>query len=185
MFRHHWLLYVPVGLVLGVAVACSSSSSAPSTSDTYTGSCNIIASRCHPIKTPLGKECHELGHDRDDAKCGPRKAECLAECPETVEDGGHSDPVDSGTADAAAAGDAASEAAPDGGGACTAYCACMTATCASESSYPFADEAACLSACAAFSDANRTCYAASCEDAKTAADKEHDCEHASGTVACH
>lgn len=92
-------------------------------------------------------------------------------------------PVDAAGEDAADAGpDATADAAP---GPCAAYCTCMAATCASESSYPFADEAACLTSCAAFGASDRTCFANHCEDAKTANDKGHDCEHASGTVACH
>lgn len=165
-------------------VACSSSSSTPP-AETFAGSCSDLASRCHPVKTPLGVECHELGHEGDDAKCGPRKDECLAECPET--DGGHPPPEDGGSADVdAATADAASDTGADAGpDACAAYCTCMAATCASEPGYPFADEAACLSACSGFTAENRTCFAMHCETAKTAANKKHDCEHASGTIECH
>ena len=167
-------------LAFGIVLACSSSSSTPSNTD-YAGSCRELASRCHPIQTPLGHECHELGHDGDDAKCGPRKNDCLAECPER--DGGDHSPTDSGNDHPT---DAASDGAAEAGvNPCEAYCACMSATCASEPNYPFADEVACLSACAGFSADDRACFADHCEDAKTAADKEHDCEHASGAVACH
>ncbi|MBX3209426.1 MAG: hypothetical protein KF764_30615 [Labilithrix sp.] len=158
-----------------VAVACSSST--PSPAPDYTGSCRELASQCHGVKTPLGDECHDLGHDGDDAKCGPRKAECLAACPEGAKgDGGGSEPsdVDAGGGETDAATDAPADP-------CPVYCACMLSTCASE----FADEAACLSACAAFSAKDYACYAKHCEDAKTAADPSHDCEHASGAVACH
>jgi hypothetical protein len=63
----------------------------------------------------------------------------------------------------------------------------MTATCTSEPGYPYANEAACLSACAGFADMGRACVAAACERAKTAsgAAKEHECEHASAPAACH
>lgn len=159
---------------IALAIACSSSST-PSSTD-YTGSCRELASRCHGVSTPLGDECHDLGHDGDDSKCGPRKAECLAECPEKeASDGGHAPADDAGGDDA---GDASTDAPAD---PCSEYCTCMLSACAGE----FADEAACLSTCAAFSEEDFTCYAKHCEDAKTAADPAHDCEHASGAVACH
>lgn len=172
--------YVPA-FAFALFLACSSSSSVPKTDD-FTGSCSLLASRCHPIKTALGKECHALGHDGDDAKCGPRRSACLAECPETV-DTDASTPADSGGEEPK---DAGGDAAPDAASTpCATYCACMVATCASEPNYPFAGEAACLAACAGFTADDRSCYTGHCEDAKTAADKEHDCEHASGAVACH
>lgn len=168
-----------VALALGALVACSSSGSS-SDSAAYEGSCKELASRCHPVQTTLGQECHDLGHDGDDAKCGPRRAECLAECPEETahEDAGA--PAEDAGGDDAGGDDA-------GPTPCEAYCACMGATCATEPAYPFADDAACLSACAAFSSEDLTCRAASCEAAKSSSghDKEHDCEHASGAVACH
>lgn len=166
---------------LGVVVACSSSSSPEPTPADFAGSCSILVSRCHPIKTDLGKECHELGHDGDDSKCGPRKAECLAECPESAGDSGPAAPSGDGGEDT---GDGGSDSG-DAREACAAYCACMTSTCATEQGYPFADEAACLSACAGFVAESRACYAAACEEAKGLDEKEHGCVHASGTVACH
>ena len=159
-----------------LAVACSSST--PSPAPDYTGSCSQLASQCHGVTTPLGTECHNLGHDGDDSKCGPRKAECLAACPESAKsDGGH-EPSDVDAGGDAGAADASTDAPAD---PCPAYCECMKTACASE----FADEAACLSACAAFSAKDVTCFATHCEKAKTAADPAHDCEHASGAVACH
>jgi len=179
------LRFVPLASTLAVfaVVACSSSSSTPAGPD-YTGACQILASRCHPVKTTLGQECHELGHDGDDAKCGPRKESCLAECPEGAggEDGG-TQQEDGGSTDAGS--DAAADAADSGGGACATYCTCMAATCATEPGYPYANEAACLTACAAFDAKGVTCVAAACEKAKTAADKDHECEHAGSPTACH
>ncbi|MBX3213025.1 MAG: hypothetical protein KF850_13390 [Labilithrix sp.] len=155
---------------IALAIACSSSST-PSSPD-YAGACQELASRCHGVGTPLGDECHDLGHDGDDAKCGPRRAECLAACPKNdAEDAGH-------VADDAGSDDAGRDAPAD---RCSDYCACMLSTCASK----FANEAACLATCGAFSDEDFTCYSTHCEDAKTASDPAHDCEHASGDVACH
>jgi hypothetical protein len=57
----------------------------------------------------------------------------------------------------------------------------MKSACAAE----FADDAACLAACAGFAAKDVACFAQHCEDAKTAADPAHDCEHASGAAACH
>lgn len=162
-------------LVLAL-VACSSSTPAPA--EDYGGSCALLSNRCHPVKTALGKECHDLGHDGDDAKCGPRKAECLAECPEGAGDAGHE-------ADATPTTDAATDAADAGNDGCTTYCACMTATCATESSYPYADEAGCLAACKGFDQKGLTCVTAACEKAKTASDKAHECEHAGSPTGCH
>jgi hypothetical protein len=170
-----------VALTIGVVVACSSSDDKNTTPADYTGSCAELASRCHPIKTPLGIECHELGHTGDDAKCGPRKAECLAECPVQAEDdGGKADGSSTTNLDGGA--DAA-----DAGGPCADYCVCMATTCSDQPDYPYADEAACLVACNAFTAEDRTCHAAACEEAKTAEaeDKDHECMHASGAIACH
>lgn len=164
--------------VVLVALACSSASDPPRPSD-EAGSCSQLASRCHGVDTPIGKECHDLGHDGDDARCGPRKVECLAACPEKAhEDGGHGEqPSDAGE-DAADIADTGSDAPAD---PCRAYCDCMKTACSSV----FADDAACLSTCGGFSADDLTCFAKHCEDAKTAADPAHDCEHASGEVACH
>lgn len=164
-----------------VLLACSSSSTTPKSQD-FAGSCDLLASRCHDVSTALGAECHDLGHAGDDAKCGPRRSECLAECPEGAGKDA-SAPVDAGSDVHHDGGSDVDSAAPPG--PCEAYCACMTATCASEPGYPFADEAACLAACAGFSADDRACYTDHCEDAKTAADKKHDCDHAAGTTACH
>ena len=159
------------------AIACSSSSSNPAPADNA-GSCALLASQCHGVETALGAECHDLGHDGDDSKCGPRKAECLAACPEGAHHDGGSEP----TADAGDAGDAGGDAAPDApADSCRAYCDCMKLACASV----FADDATCLSTCGGFSASDHTCFSKHCEDAKSAADPAHDCEHASGAVACH
>ena len=162
--------------LLVMAIACSSSNDPPSGADNA-GSCALLASRCHGVDTALGNECHDLGHDGDDSKCGPRKVECLAACPEGDHgDGGHTEPdPDAGdTRDASA--DAEAGADP-----CRGYCDCMKTACATT----FDDDDACLAACAAFPAKDFACFAQHCEDAKTASDPAHDCEHASGEVACH
>ena len=169
--------FASVALVL-TAIACSSSSSSPPASDDA-GSCTLLASRCHGVESALGAECHDLGHAGDDSKCGPRKAECLAACPEGAHgDGGHDEPADAGVA-----GDAAAEADTDAdaGDPCRGYCDCMKTACGST----FDDDDACLSACGAFPAKDFACFAQHCEAAKAAADPAHDCEHASGAVACH
>jgi len=167
-----------VALVV-TAIACSSSSNERPLGADNAGSCALLASRCHGVDTALGNECHDLGHDGDDSKCGPRKVECLAACPDGVHgDGGHVEPHQ----DAGETRDASSDADADAGGdPCPGYCDCMKTACATT----FADDAACLSACAALPVEDFACFAQHCEDAKTAADPAHDCEHASGAVACH
>lgn len=170
------------GVALSCAIACSSSDDDTSAND-YAGSCKLLASRCHPVQTALGKECHDLGHDGNDSACGPRKAECLAECPEGIDDhdsGTHGDA--SSTTDAST--DAATDAADAGPTACALYCTCMVATCKDEASYPYDDEADCLATCAGFAADGRTCVASACEKAKTG-DKAHECEHAASASACH
>jgi hypothetical protein len=175
---HVLRLAIPAALI-AVVVACNSSSTSRSPSPDYTGSCEALAKQCHGVKTPLGDECHDLGHAGDDAKCGPRKAECLAGCPDDAHgDGGHEDAA---STDEDAGSDASADASDGAVDPCIAYCACMTTACSSV----FTDQSACLAACAGFSATNVTCFAASCEDAKTAADPAHDCEHASGAVECH
>lgn len=162
-------------IAAAVLFACSSSSSSPE-GDAFAGSCELLATRCHDSATELGTECHELGHAGDDTACGPRKDECLTECPESSA-GEQQDSGEVGSKDGGA--DARTEAT-----ACEAYCACMVATCTEEPSYPFDDEAACLAACEDFSESDLACYAAACEAATKKKDKEHDCEHASGTSHC-
>lgn len=53
--------------------------------------CLDIADRCHELAeaggSALAVECHELGHDGTQAECEMRMAECLAECPETLDAG--------------------------------------------------------------------------------------------------
>jgi hypothetical protein len=161
--------------VLLAVAACSSSSTPSPPVDDSAGSCRVLAKECHPHKTPLGIECHELGHEGDDAKCGPRKAECLAACPA----------IDGGDPHADAGGDAGQDAAGDAGQdagdpVCAAYCTCMVDTCATVPGYPYTTPTSCAAACAAFTAAERLCWPKFCESAKLAADKAHDCEHAWG-----
>ncbi len=156
---------------IGAIVACSSDD--PKTD--HTGACAALASRCHGVGTPLADECHDLGHAGDDARCGPRRDECLAACPERHEDGGdaHS------SADASGA-DADAAAAPE----CITYCSCMKSSCSDEVNYPFGDESVCYAACAAFSSGERSCFQSFCTaaGAPDAGAKSHQCEHATGKL---
>jgi hypothetical protein len=71
----------------------------------------------------------------------------------------------------------------DADSSCSAFCACMSTTCATEKSYPFPDVPACESWCSKRSDRERSCFAQFCTEAKTvgsAGVKTHDCEHATG-----
>jgi len=165
-----------VATIALVAIACSRTSGS---TDDSTGSCAVLAKQCHPygLKSAIGKECHDLGHDGDDTKCGPRKAECLAACP----------PIDGGEphdAEPDGGGDASSDGG-DGGGdggdpVCSSYCTCMTETCATIQGYPYGAPGSCAAACAAFGSEARTCWPKFCESARALADKKHDCEHAWG-----
>ncbi|MBS2012826.1 MAG: hypothetical protein JST00_08070 [Deltaproteobacteria bacterium] len=159
--------------VLAVTAACSSSSPASGAPD-VAGSCNELASRCHGFATPLAVECHELGHDGDDARCGPRRSECLAACPEGARDAGSEGAAQD------ASRDAPSDAAPDP--SCVAYCSCMSSACASVKNYPFTDVSACYAACATFSAADRACFTAFCGEAADSGAKDHACDHATGKL---
>jgi hypothetical protein len=97
----------------------------------------------------------------------------------------HDHPSDGG---AGAGGAPTSGGAPSTGGAgggepslCDAYCGCMSESCASYDAYPFADEAACLSACEAFTTEELSCFGGFCEQA-SGAPSEHLCEHAWGAL---
>lgn len=78
----------------------------------------------------------------------------------------------------------------EGGGEpsiCDAYCACMSDTCSSFDAYPYANEAACLAACEAFTAEELACFGGFCEAASTGTPTEHQCEHAwgdAGTSEC-
>ena len=169
------ILAVAASITLVLASACSSSTTA--TPADYVGSCDVLATRCHAAATALAKECHDLGHTGDDAKCGPRRAECLTECPEaSSEDSGKPDadsPIGDGSTDAA-------DAAPDP--ACVSLCSCVEATCADQSNYPYGDPGSCLAACALFSAAERSCFQSFCEKAADGGTKAHDCDHATGKL---
>jgi len=169
-------------LSIAGALACSSSPD-PAVPD-YAGSCDALASRCHKSTTVLGVECHDLGHDGDDAKCGPRKGACFAECIAREEDDGGPDGAVAPEGDAGPLPDAGASADSP----CATYCACMGATCGTQPSYPFASEAACLSACSAFDRPGLVCVVAACERAKSApsaSNKTHECEHGRSPTACH
>ncbi len=66
---------------------------------------------------------------------------------------------------------------------CEAYCTCMEQNCRMVS-YPWANRAACLTACGAFSAPARTCFTTFCMSVPTvsAGEREHTCEHGSGEL---
>jgi hypothetical protein len=68
---------------------------------------------------------------------------------------------------------------------CEAYCGCMTTHCSEYAAYPYADENACLDACAELSPDALTCFSAFCADAEVEPSPdlaEHWCEHAWGEL---
>ena len=173
MNRSTFFFLLGSALALGALVACSSSTTPGSTTQDFTGSCQELASRCHSQASTLGKECHDLGHDGDDSKCGPREAECLAECPEKpATDGGLG-----GDAHAEEAGDAASVDPT-----CRALCTCLAGSCGSKTGYPYPDDAACLAACGALDAPSKACFPKWCAKAEAAgaSSNVHFCEHAWG-----
>ena len=153
-----------------VAIACSSSDGTGGPPSDYAGSCGVLASRCHGTANDLAKECHELGHDGDDGKCGPKRNECLAVCPEKEQE----EPHDAGI------GDAATDASPEP--ACVAYCTCMARNCSSMTNYPFSEESTCYGACAAYSTEERSCFQSFCVEATDAGSNAHACDHATGKL---
>jgi hypothetical protein len=171
------------GVVLGltfawVAGACSSSTSDP---PDPTGSCDLLASRCHHYAkdSALANECHELGHTGDDTKCGPRKDECLAACPPF--DAAKPD-VDVPDAPAdAAAGDSSDAPVDSGPDVCPDYCKCLNDTCSAVTGYPFASVDQCLAACKQMTDPQKKCWPGFCAQASAGGStKNHNCEHAWG-----
>jgi FtsP/CotA-like multicopper oxidase with cupredoxin domain len=46
----------------------------------YASFCGQLAAACHSDETPLGVECHDLGHSGDEATCEARHVSCLAQC---------------------------------------------------------------------------------------------------------
>lgn len=71
---------------------------------------------------------------------------------------------------------------------CAAYCACLEPTCSSYADYPYDAAGSCMAACQAYTEVERSCFGAFCEQASGAvAGKEHLCEHAwggAGTSEC-
>lgn len=179
----------------GVIVACSSSddATAPPSNE---GSCAKLASQCHPYaqKSALANECHELGHAGDDSKCGPRLAECQAECPLT--DAGESDlPFEIGPDGEvidkrhdAAANDAntdGSDGAPQISQACVDYCACLEPTCGfQKADYKYTSIGQCQEACMTFEADELDCWSKFCNHAKTLseANRQHECQHSIGVL---
>lgn len=65
--------------------------------------------------------------------------------------------------------------------ACATYCACLQDSCSAHDQFPHADLAACETACAGFTDVERTCWSEYCELAQVGDDDQANyCEHASG-----
>jgi len=156
----------PIFAAMGI-LACTTTVE-PTPADDTRGACQAIGV-CHGTAGSIAEECHDLAHAGDDVACGKRKSECLAACPTIPK-------VDSGAvADAGDAGPPAPTAE------CRAYCTCMGTTCKGKPKYPFLDDAGCLAGCAAFSAAERKCFAGFCASASTAAGS-HDCEHAGGAL---
>lgn len=151
--------------------ACTTDKAAPPTTASFAGSCETLASRCHSQKTTTAKQCHDLGHEGDDTKCGPRLDACLSECPEV-------------TPDAGIITDASSNDAANTRAQCETYCACMKSSCASVQNYPFTEESVCYEACATFTTEQRTCFEQFCTEANTpdAGTKAHQCDHATGRL---
>lgn len=173
-------------VVLGMIVACSDDDPPKAAPVDVTGACELLGRRCHPVKSPLGVECHNLGHDsNDDAACAARK-DCLAECPEGYDAGIKPTPTaDASTKDAETdAGDAADTAPP--ADPCIDHCACMEGTCKTllATDYPYANQEACLTKCRGLTEGLRSCVINGCNTAKTSGVK-HDCEHAADPDACH
>ena len=53
--------------------------------DAASGKCAELGQRCHDFDTPdaeMARECHDVGHEGDEAACAEIYDECLAVCPE-------------------------------------------------------------------------------------------------------
>jgi hypothetical protein len=111
-------------------------------------------------------------------------------------DSAASPPVDAGTA---ATPDAPGDRAPDAGApspdsaapdassataACESYCGCMEQNCRMVITLPWANRAACLTACGGFSEMERTCFTNFCMNVPTvsAGERAHTCEHGAGAL---
>jgi hypothetical protein len=172
-------------VVMMAIAACSSENKDPPPDPT--GSCAVLASRCHKYDkvSQLGHDCHELGHAGNDNACFPKKAECLAGCPET--DGGSSThPPDDSGASPSDSGLDGSQPTSDGGGgdgpSCEAHCMCLMQTCATEMGYPFPTAEQCKTTCNGWTAEEKICLPKWCIKAKDVANKTHLCEHAWGKL---
>jgi hypothetical protein len=85
-----------------------------------------------------------------------------------------------GSTGGGSAGSTGSGSTSGGNAGCTAYCTCMSGTCAGEAGYPWTDEAACLAACEQFTTAEFTCWDMWCYEASLGGAVDHLCEHAWG-----
>lgn len=73
--------------------------------------------------------------------------------------------------------------AEGGASVCGLYCACMVDACAAIEGYPYEDEAACTSACEAFSADELDCFGSFCVQASQSPGAvDHLCEHAWGAA---
>lgn len=67
---------------------------------------------------------------------------------------------------------------------CEAFCGCMETTCVSFDAYPYADTAACMTACEVLDEATLGCFGSFCQQAMDSEGTlvEHYCEHAWGEL---
>lgn len=57
-----------------------SSDSETGADDSSEASCRVIGAGCHDATTPLGVECHDVGHNGDEAVCAEAWVQCKREC---------------------------------------------------------------------------------------------------------
>lgn len=198
-----------VSLLLSATLACTGSSGNSSSSGGTSGgsgsttisndeACDQIIEVCHykdDGTDPTISACHGVAHEGGD--CLAQLDACVAYCNAapplgTGTSGGSSGGSGSGTASGSGTGSSGtsggsgstgstdSGSTSGGNAGCAAYCTCMSGTCATEVGYPWADEAACLSACEQFTTAEMTCWDMWCYQASLGGAVDHLCEHAWG-----
>ncbi len=104
------------------------------------------------------------------------------------------EPATTGEASSSSTGDPQTDGSSSSGGGssetgadtelCEAFCGCMDLSCSAYDAYPYADTAACMTACAAFTDAQLECFGSFCQQATDGEGTlvEHYCEHAWGDL---
>lgn len=127
--------------------------------------------------------CQEPHGHGDDGGSGSAGSSGAGQTDDAGSSTGSAHDTGSSTAHAHDTGDASTT----GGAAddCAAFCGCMTAHCSGFEAYPYADEAACLDACAMLDPATLGCFAGFCADAELEPSPglaEHWCEHAWGEL---